>query len=53
MLDQKAMNKSRKFIYFKNGNNQSEFMTVAQAQTVFSTLDNLGMEIDNQTGLIF
>lgn len=48
-LDQKAMSKSRKFVKFNN----SELLTVPQAQTVFTVLNQLGITVINNTGLQF
>lgn len=54
-LDQKAMSKTRKFIYFvRQGTTDinSTRYTVAQAQTIVCCFNEQGIDFVNNTGLI-
>lgn len=55
-LDQKAMNKSRKFIYFQRENEtdiNSTRYTLSQTETVLNAFSELGIETVNNSGLNF
>lgn len=54
MLDQQAMNKGRKPIFFRSDDNhQSEHVTVKQAETVIKIMRDVNVFIENKTGLTF
>lgn len=54
-LSQDIMSKSRKFVYFRKSDSchLTDCMTTVQAKVVADSMRQLGIEVINNTGLIF